>query len=291
MSNITEMLNKKPVVQLMKVMNNEELLKKAKSFNLTKKSFKSLLLFGPAKGGKTWAYMPNLDNAVKQGGNVYLICTDSGFGDTFQAYFGDRSEKVAESIEDYMLTDLNQLNVICNDIQSRVIQNKNPNDLIIIDLISLVYDMSARKFIEKSSGATLVDYALTAQKTNEKFGMLDSSAWTYVKQLFNQIINALVMPPLCNIIAVANEKDITLEKVHSKSAIHQYDATGFKPGGSKELAYNFNTVVYINKKGNKHYFQILGHRGVNIDANQKYDYGIDFRQAFNQAVNKQVEKK
>lgn len=271
----------KPIIK--KKLTLSEQLAKCKIKNWAEDDHETILLFGPAKAGKTMAYMPMIKETINNGGKVYIINTDDGVIRTFKAFFTDPVEKkkMIDNIEFYYIGELDSMYCVIPDILDKV----KTNDLIVVDLISEFWEMAQAKFIEDASGDDPINYIVNAQKDSKKFGLLEGTKWQYVKKIDAYIRKELVIRPRCNMIAVASEKDIEVEKAMSKKTIHKFDVTGAKPGGSKELMYDFNTLVYINMLPNQNrYFQIVGDRGTNINPMQKVEYGKDFYAKFKEIV-------
>ena len=281
---------KKTQPPIVKYMTQEEQLNKAKMFGILENRCKSILLFGPPKLGKTWCYMSAIKEAYERGGKIYLISTDAGTTETFIAYFKDKAPEVSKSVVFYMLSDLNQMYAICKDIRQSVMNNKIANekskDIIIIDLISAFYEMAQAKFIDDCSNGDPVNFIIKASHDKSKFGMFEGKIWQYVKKVELYMREQLVVPPICDVFAVATEKDIEIEKKMSKKIVHKYDVTGAKPGGSRELPYDFNTFIYINENNGKRYMQILGHRGLDINPYDRHDYTREFLPDLNKALDK-----
>lgn len=288
---INKMLSEKKTSAppIKKILTQQELLSRAKSHNILEMDYESVFIFGPPKTGKTWCYMSYIDKIVKDGGVVHLLCTDAGVTKTFKAYFKERMNEVSKSINFYMMGNLNQIYAICNDIKDKVFENKPPEmpskDAIIIDLISDFWELGQVKFVEDTAKGNPIDYMIQASEDPAKFGLFDSTKWQYIKLIENCIIKNLIIPPICNVIGIASEKDIAVEKIKSKSVVHKFDITGAKPAGSKGLPYYFNSFVYVNDNANKRYFQVLGHRGANVDGYKHNLYGSDFWTDFQKVIN------
>ena len=286
------MLNEKKasIPQPKKILTQQELLSRAMSHSILEMDYESVFIFGPPKTGKTWCYMSYIDKIIKDGGKVHLLCTDAGVTKTYKAYFKERMGEVAKSINFYMMGDLNQIYAICNKIKSDVFENKLPEkpskDLIVVDLISDFWELGQVKFVEDTAKGNPIDYMIQASNDPAKFGLFDSTKWQYIKLIENCIIKNLIIPPICNVIGIASEKDIAVEKIKSKSVVHKFDITGAKPAGSKGLPYYFNSFIYVNDNANKRYFQVLGHRGANIDGYKHNPYTDNFWEDFQNLLKK-----
>ena len=285
---LSEQKKSQPIIP--KAMTQQDYLNRTKMFGIIDLDYSSTFVFGPPKIGKTWCYMSAIDKTYKRGGKTYLISTDAGASETFKAYFKERTVEVSQSIMFYALSDLNEMYAVCKDIRDGIFNSKLPNekskDLIVIDLVSSFYEMAQAKFIDDCSGGDPVNFIIKASHDRAKFGMFEGKIWQYVKKIEQYLRQQLIVPPICDVFAIATEKDIDIEKKMSKAVVHKFDVTGAKPGGSKELPYDFNIMVYINEINNKRYFQILGCRGVDVNAYDKHDYGINFIEDLNKALEK-----
>jgi len=221
----------------------------------------TILIYGNAKTGKTWAYCSFIEQIIAKGGKIFIINTDNGVSKTLKQYFGDKSPTITQAITYYFISDLADIFEVVREIKEKA----QPKDLIIIDLISDFWEMAQNKFMEECSGGNIIGFIERMSKDIKTFGMFDSSKWNYIKKLDGYIIESLITRAPCNIIGVSAQKDLDIEKAMNKGKTKSpdYEAAGAKPAGQPTLAYRFNTVVYIGKteRGEKHYFQIMGDRG------------------------------
>ena len=225
----------------------------------------TILLYGPPKCGKTWAYCSLIEKVIKDGGHVYIINTDGGVSKTFKQYFGEKVPEVRKSITFEFCADLKDLKDVVDSMKQKV----NSNDLVIIDLISTFWDMAQRKFIEEASKGNPIDLYVEASKNPSKFGAFTSTQWQYIKSVHNYITQPFTSMAKCNVIGVCAQKNLEVLQARTggKNKKPEYEAAGAYPAGEPNLAHDFNTIVYVNKldTGLKHYFQIMGDRGAVTD--------------------------
>jgi hypothetical protein len=221
----------------------------------------TILIYGQAKVGKTWAYCSIIEDIINKGGKVFIINTDGGISKTFKQYFSKRPElleKATKGIEYYFLGDIGKIVSIIKDIKSKV----KATDVVVIDLVSDFWEMAQHKFMEEVAGENIVGFIERASKDKKSFGLLDSNKWQYVKKLDNYILEHLVVAPVCHVIGVAAQKDLAMERIMGgeiKSV--EFEAAGAKPAGQPQLSYKFNTIVFLGITKNQRYFQIMGDRG------------------------------
>lgn len=240
------------------------------------KDHETILLYGKPKIGKTWAYCSVIQKCLDAGGNVFLVNTDNGVKRTLKEYTGENFEKYANKINYYLLTDIDDVEEIIQDVKKNV---KN-NDLIVIDLLSDFWELAQSKFVENLAGGKIIDYYERASRDKSKFGLLSGQQWQYVKKLDSMIINELVIRPPCKVIAVASGKEVELDRVHNnKEILDRFDSVGEKPNGQRELQYKFNTIIYIGELKKQKYFIVLGDRGQFINQ-ERVGFVKDFWKAF-----------
>lgn len=236
----------------------------------------TILLYGKPKIGKTWAYCSAIKKCLDAGANVFLINTDNGVKRTLQEYLGKEFDTLADKINYYLITNIDDIEEIIKDVK----EHCKPKDLIVIDLLSDFWEMAQQKFVENLSGGNVVDYYERASRDKAKFGLLSGQQWQYVKKLDGMILTELVIRPPCKVIAVASGKEIEMDRVHkNKEIIDRFDAVGEKPSGQRELQYKFNTIIYIGELKKQKYFIVLGDRGKFVNQ-ERAGYKTDFWSAF-----------
>jgi len=222
----------------------------------------TILLYGGAKCGKTWAYCSIIERYIQNPETkVYIINTDKGVSKTLKQYFNEDSAKITERIVYEFATSIQEVISFVDEIKKVV----KGNDLIIIDLISDFWEMAQNSFMEEASGGNVVGWIEKMSKDMKSFGLFDGMKWQYIKKLDGYVIDKLITKAPCDVIGISSQKDLDVEKVMNKGKIKsaEYESAGAKPAGQPTLGHRFNTIVYIGKteKGEKHYFQIMGDRG------------------------------
>ncbi|MFC1754492.1 AAA family ATPase [Thermoproteota archaeon] len=236
----------------------------------------TILLYGLPKRGKTFAYCSIIERCIEAGGNVFVINTDSGLKRTAQAYFGDKFDTVAKSIQYYLITNIDDVTEIIADVKG----SAKPNDLIVVDLLTDFYEMAQEKFVDNLSGGNIIDYYERASRDKQKFGVLSGQQWQYIKKLDNYVINELVIRPPCRVVAVASARELEMDKVHKNTEVlDEYEAIGHKPDGQKRLQYKFSSIVYIGELKGSKYMIVLGDRGKKCEY-KRLSFGRDFWQKF-----------
>ncbi len=250
----------------------------------------TILIYGPPKCGKTWAYCSYVERTIKKGGMVYIINTDGGVSKTLKQYFGDKLGDVKDKLKYYFISDADDGRLVASEVSTIV----KPNDLVIIDLISDFWDMAQGQFINDISGGEPINYIVKASKDTKKFGLFAGSQWQYIKRLHDYITTPFTARTTCNVIAVAAQKNLDIEKSMSggKTKHAEYEAAGARPAGATNLTYQFNTIIYINKtdKGDKRYFQIMGDRGA-ITNQKMVTFDKNFAESYEAERNKKYEAK
>jgi len=253
-----------------------------------------ILLYASTKIGKTHAIASLIEAKLKENPNTkfYAIVTDAGFWKTVLRYWRLRKLKI-DVLKTHVVykpvLDLSEIFSVLTEIRSQA----NPDDWIIIDVLSDFWDRAQDKFIDKCceiTGGDMVEWIVQASQDDNKFGLLDGFQWGYCKRLDSTISYYGIMNSPCNVIASASEKQVGgmaeaiagEEKV--KKAIPMYDSykrVGFRPDGQKRLPTKFDDIVFLNKTDDgKHFFVIIGSRDIDTEFKNK-PYGVSFWEAFN----------
>jgi len=243
----------------------------------------SILIYGPPKSGKTWAYCSFIKDTIDKNGVVYLINTDKGVSKTFKQYFGTEYVKYKEKVNYYYINNLKDCKNIIIELKSKI----KKEDLLVIDLLSEFWVMAQNQFIMDISGNDPINLITRASKDDSKFGVFSGKMWQYVRALHDYIVNPLIKSN-CNVIGVCGIKDIEVEEKITHKKNIEYKMVGLRPDGQKQLTSNFNAIVFINKidDGEKYFFQIMGNRGAK--TNQKMvSYDVDFKEKFDESKKKQ----
>ena len=241
------------------LLDNKEEKKSMANSDWLQNEKETILIYGPPKCGKTWAYCSYIEEVISKGNKVYILNTDAGVSKTFKQYFGEKFPTMAENVKYFFASDIPEARKAVIEIYKDV----REHDLVIIDLLSDMWDMAQQQFILDTSGNDPVNFIVKASKDKSKFGMFEGKMWQYIGTLHDFIISPFTARAKCNVIGVCGEKDIEVAGKISGQKNPEYESAGAKPAGHKRLAYVFNTIVYVNKSdsGEKHYFRIMGDRG------------------------------
>lgn len=231
----------------------------------------TILIYGLPKHGKTYAYCSVIEKTINDGGEVYVISTDSGFVRTAKTYFGEKIKDVYKKIHLELVYDISSIRSYYKTVE----KNLKKKDLLVIDLVSDVWDWAQIAFVDNLSQGDIEKFMINAMKDSKAFGMFDSSKWNYIKALHKFIEDIIVRKP-CNFVGVATEKDTTIEETLGKDKARQllndmgFDDLTTRPGGMKLLPYKFETILRVGIKDNKHFFQVVGDRGYIQDLKFTY---------------------
>lgn len=251
-----------------------------------------ILLYAATKVGKTHAIASLIEAKLneKPDTKFYVIITDAGFWKTVLRYWRLKklnTDVLKKQIVYRPILDLNEVFPVLTEIRAQA----NPDDWIIVDVMSDFWDRAQDKFIEScSTNGNIADLIIEASNDSSKFGTLSGFQWGYCKRLDNTISYYFVINSPCNILATASEKEIggmaealSGEDKVEKSVGFMYSAykeVGYRPDGQKRLPYKFDDICFLGKdqKG-KHYFVIVGSRDVDSDF-KRIPYGLSFWDAF-----------
>lgn len=239
------------------------------------KKQETILIFAKGKVGKTWAYCSIIEKCLQAGKQVFLINSDNGVKHTMQEYFGNKFDEYAKKINYYLVTHIDQMDMVIPDIKEKV----TPDDLIVLDLFSDFWNQAQDKFIENLSGGNVMDYMERASRDKTKFGMLSGQQWQYTKKLNSRIVNEIVIKCPCKVVGVAGANDLEMDIIHkNQDVLDRYGLLGQKPTGSKETELWFDTLIYIGEVKQQKHFIILGSRG-NPTNQERIKYGRNFWEA------------
>jgi hypothetical protein len=238
----------------------------------------SILLYGLTKVGKTFAYCSLIEDTAGKGKKVFIINTDAGLPKTFKEYFKDKAPEVSKSLSFFpCFTTKEGISAV-----NAILASAKQGDLVVVDLLSDFWQMAQDEFLD-NTGMSPDEYIKLASEDPGKFGLFSGSMWNYVKKLDGLVTGVLPKSGLYNILGVCDAKDIDAEKAIAKKATSEWDVIGFKPGGSKNLPYQFDSVVFVGGTQEK-FFRVIGHRGKKID-NIPHKYGVNFWNEFHRITN------
>lgn len=241
----------------------------------------TILIYASAKVGKSFAYCSIMERCLQAGHNVFIINTDKGFLRTAIDYFGkERLDTYINQIHYYFITHIDDMSEVIHDIKQHVTQH----DMIVIDLLSTLWELAQYKFVENLSGGDITNYYEQASRDKAKFGTLNGDKWQYVKALHNYFANRVIVSPPCMVVGVCAMKELTHDKLHdNKEVMDKYELIGAKPGGAPRIDHDFNTIIKLGefKRGKEriHYMQVIGDRGKFVDYT-RINYGRDFWDTF-----------
>ena len=237
----------------------------------------SILLYGPPKVGKTWAYCSAIEETLQQGKKVFVINTDAGLASTFRAYFGEKYAEHAKKLQYFFCTNT-KAGILATE---KILKEAQEGDLVIVDLISDFWSMAQDEFL-LSVRMSPDEYIRLASTDPKKFGMYDSSKWNYIKYLDNLISDRLPKRGDYNIIGVTGMKDTDVEKKITGVANKDFQDIGFKPEGQKTLPHRFETLVLVGGRDEK-FFRVVGNRG-KVIGNKTIKYGRNFWQTLKELL-------
>ena len=268
-------------------------LQTAENFNKTKEEQKevdnwllktekeTVVIFGAPKIGKTYAYLSIIDTEYQKDKNTlfYIINTDGGLSRSFKEYFKEKSDEISKNIRCFYAMDIKEAIKSLEEIK----KNIKEKDWIIMDLMSDFWDMAQEEFTKEVSGGDVTKLIINASKDSSKFGLFDSNKWSYIKYLDNQLTMILPTRPICNVVGVCAEKDLEVEEKRSANKggtemTKLYSGIGARPAGQKQIAYKFNTILYIDGITKKQ-ITIFGDRG-KLKLGTKFNYEKNMWQEF-----------
>ena len=233
----------------------------------------TIMIYGLPKHGKTFGYCSIIQHFINKGGNIYVISTDAGFVRTVKSYFGEEAVEIYKKITYKQVYDVNDIRNYYNKIREKL----KKDDVLIIDLVSDVWEWAQINFVEKLSHGDIESFIIDAMKDPRKFGLFDSNKWSYIKSLHKFVEDIIIRKP-CNFVGVCNEKDVKVEIIKGGARVKQMlsdlglSDLSTRPGGMKLLPYKFETIIRVGIENKKYFMQIVGDRGYQFDLKQHF-YG------------------
>ena len=247
----------------------------------------SILIFGPPKHGKTFAYCSFIQETVANGGHVYIMSTDSGVPETLKTFFGgaERAKEILKGkITFKEVQNIDEARGFWLSVREKV---KN-EDLFIVDLLSQFYEWVQMDFIDHMSRGNLTAYIMQASVDPKKFGLLEGSKWNYIKAA-HRFVEDIIARKKCSVIGVCTEKETDGEKaIGGEKANQKLKQIGFadqsvRAGGQKELPYLFDTIIRVAMLGPRQFAcQVIGDRGHN-PLGEVMAFGTNLKETLDQS--------
>lgn len=207
----------------------------------------NMLIYADAKVGKTTLASEMLKNNLDADPDcvAFVVNTDKGFTKPAK-YVGLDDPKYKDRIKYFFVNQIQRAIDVMNHIRCIVEKRNNPNDTILFDLLSWSWDESQKEFVNELSGGEVVGYLSRAMKDPKKFGQFEGMQWGYIKKVEDMVSNYLTRNPICQVIALARVKDVSVSYKMSGKKPDLWYHIG-KPDTRKDIMHEFATVVKIEK--------------------------------------------
>jgi hypothetical protein len=228
-----------------------------------------ILIFGPAGGGKTEAWLTIADLMQKLGSGEHFYVAD-----TDQAV--RRSMSAFGHLENVTVTQ-------CNDFRAYKTWARetrdvvNPGDWVVTDTASTGYEQAQRMFFDKKYGMTRdeleFERAFSDAYANRKGPLIEPDDWIMIRNAFlglweHDIVLELSTKRGAHLFATAEPKQIFdhFENPQGRpkadnSAWLDYGQIGLRPDGHKSLDHKVHTIMLIRRTNVGHYVSYIKDRG------------------------------
>lgn len=221
---------------------------------------KNILIYGESKVGKTYAALELIKSEMAKNPQIklYVINTDMGFSEPAKQLglieYKDR-------IQYYYTSEIREATNIISELKKKV----KPQDYVLFDLVSWIWNEAQQEFIRILGGDDTVSFITNAMKDPKKFGLFTGIQWQSIKKIDAQVTNFLTRNLSCNIIGITGVKGTEMEDIMNKKTQGIYSKVG-RPDGRKDLAFEFSTIIRIFRD-NENYnrsFVVTGTRAINL---------------------------
>lgn len=228
---------------------------KKEKFDWTKNINNSYLIYGDSKTGKTFVAVNKIKQILEKDStsNAYIFSTDNGFT---EPALQNGLDKYVDRITYYPITDLQDTIILIEQLKSKI----KPQDVILFDLLSWVWDESQKEFINQMGGSDVVNFVKRSMQDEKKFGMFTSVQWQFIKKLDDMISSYLAKYAVCTVICISRVKNLEMEYILSKKKPDIWLQIG-RPDARKDIIFEFRNIIRIlkNDKGQRE-FMIVGTR-------------------------------
>ena len=250
-----------------------------------------ILIYGGTKVGKSFTYLGLMDFARKTNtdSHFWIIDNDNATegiglypGGSHEGLLGEemgplelewKGEKegstygmeyehatvwIPETFDDY------------NPIKDHIKKHVKPNDWVVIDMISNIWEIMPDWWIENVYGDNTWEYYASLKKDihegdedakRNDFGGLSGGAWQYVGKVYRKWEKALTLYSPCHVIAYSSESEILAHHDPSGEQRAQWKkGSGFRPKTEKGAPHRFHTIMRMTRR--------VGRDGKSVEARE-----------------------
>jgi len=228
-----------------------------------------LVIYGDSKVGKTYVGVGKVKQKLKldETATAWIFNTDMGFIAPAKE-MGLNESPYVERIKYFTFNGIDEVVKIISDITPMI----KPNDIIMFDLVSWIWEQSQVEYLHKVAGDNVSEHIQDSSKNKNKFGMFSGMEWSAVKMIDKTVTKFLTSNLRCSVIGITSLKDVSMEYAMNKKIKDIWCKEG-KPAGRKDLMYEFSTIIKIDKRGKgKRGFLVVGTRNGDTDGTNWIDF-------------------
>jgi hypothetical protein len=201
-----------------------------------------ILLYGPAGGGKSTAWLDVAEWSFKTRANIRMpvLDTDKAWDD--MAPYDGHLDKI---VEPFPCPDWDSIRSSIRKVEGG---DYGADDVLVVDMAHRIWDRAQEGFFEKVFGRDIDEFFTLAQGDRQKAISGDyGTNWQAINKLYGAFTN-LVMNKFPGHVIVctsaqriweANEKDKVL------TTYPDFAKLGYKPQGQKDLPHQFRTILFL----------------------------------------------
>lgn len=232
-----------------------------------------ILIYGSFKTGKSFNWLDIARTYEDTGtpGKFYVIDTDFGagklIGEGYDYLLYDEDENPDGIIHVYNPLDFQEILTASKDIY----RTAKKGDWIVVDMINYLWSEAQDYYIRNVFGEDPENYFLQMRKEVKaaggkdarSFGGQEGTDWGFITKIYNQAEYPLTMKSAANIISIAEERKIDVNRGGTPAKVKQFKkAGGMEPVGQKGIAHRHDTVLRMTKRANgQRQLTMAGDRG------------------------------
>lgn len=226
-----------------------------------------ILGYGPAKAGKTscWVTIAKWAQDTGSSAQFFVIDTDCTVEPMLSgSAYGHLENIVLRPCYGYeaMAAAGKEFS---GDVAGLVQGSAGPGDWIVVDMGNAVWSATQNYFSQLIHGMDPAKRATQLRAAwdgeGKAAGDIEGWDWGYVNRLYDDIMKPILFGnhgAHVFICTEASELNSKLEKDPEKKRM--FHSVGYKPAGQKSLAYQVNTILFVDKRASGRYITTVGDR-------------------------------
>jgi len=145
------------------------------------------------------------------------------------------------------------------DALTKALKNARPNDWIVVDSMSWLWDDVLAWYIERTHGTDLPQFMMEARvqqvkagKTTAKEGATGGQdaivvEWNFINPVWNKLVATPIVNAQCHVWLCAEAKEARTDGRQDKQLVTLYEQIGWLPKTQKRVGFNTQTVLFLNE--------------------------------------------